>query len=96
MLTVGYIINKIQARIVLATGGAWLAWGLYSGGDPLGVAWRAMLGVVIMSWASGHLLRIGADIITKRLQELEEQQLAEEAAAARVGGSAAVAGEASA
>ena len=81
MLTVGYTITKIRARIMLLTGGGWLAWGLYTEGDPLTIAWRAALAAVLMSRASGHLLRIGADIITKRLEEVEEQQVTERQAA---------------
>ena len=82
MLTVGYTITKIRARILLLTGGGWLAWGIYNEGDPLSVAWRAALAAVAMSWACGHLLRIGAEVITKRMQEIEAAQAAEEAATA--------------
>ena len=77
MTTVGYTITKIQARILLITGGVWMAWGLYQGGDPLTVAWRAMLGAVMTMWISGHLLRLAAGIITQRMQELEELQAAQ-------------------
>lgn len=77
MLTIEYTITKIQARILLITGGLWLIWGLWSGGDPLTIAWRATAGGVVAMVISGYLLRLGARIIADRLQEIEAQQQGE-------------------
>ncbi|TVR46024.1 MAG: hypothetical protein EA402_03330 [Planctomycetota bacterium] len=71
MISVGYTITKIQARILLLTGVGWLAYGLYMGGDPLTIAWRAAAGALIAMVVSGYLLRLGAEVIGQRLSEVE-------------------------
>ncbi|MDA3960198.1 MAG: hypothetical protein PF961_05375 [Planctomycetota bacterium] len=48
----------LQARVLLIVGLGWIAVGLYLGFDPLAVAWRAALGALIATVATGALLRM--------------------------------------
>jgi hypothetical protein len=77
-------VLAIQARILLAVGVGWLAFGLWLGQDPVTVAWRAALGAWVACWVGGKLIRIAVRVLEERIaSDLAERALKAEEEARR-------------